>query len=309
MMVLFVLLQGNEVCSQSRVVFVDSYHEGYEWSDGITNAILKEFSQKKIDLTIIRMDSKRHTNKEFIQKAAENAKDRILSIKPDLIIASDDNASRYLIMPYFKNSSFPVIFCGINWDASLYGYPYQNSTGMIEVADIAKLTRYLASFTKGKRVSYLAADVLTARKEGLYYKIQLDNDIKNVYVNNLEEWVNAYKKLQTECDILIIGNNTGINDWNDQKALKTVMAHTRIPTGAIYDFMTPFALIGYIKDAGEQGEWAARAALKVLDGIPVTDIPMSKNKRFSLVINRKIAQAAGLKLSESLVSEADILIE
>ena len=154
----------TDMClAQSKVVYVNSYHEGYSWSDGIYRAIKKEFDGKKIDLTTIYLDSKRNPGKPFIREAADKAYETILSVRPDIIIASDDNASRYLVMPYLKNSTYPVIFCGINWDAEIYGYPYSNATGMIEISDVTKLIKYLENFTKGGKIAHLAADVLTAR--------------------------------------------------------------------------------------------------------------------------------------------------
>ena len=49
------------------------------------------------------------------------------------MIASDDNAQKYLVVPYLKGTQVPVIFNGVNWDASAYGFPTSNVTGMIEV--------------------------------------------------------------------------------------------------------------------------------------------------------------------------------
>ena len=46
------------------------------------------------------------------------AKAEIDAFKPDVVIAADDNASKYLIEPYFKDAALPFVFCGVNWDAS-----------------------------------------------------------------------------------------------------------------------------------------------------------------------------------------------
>lgn len=175
-----VILIPNTCVAQPKVIYVDSYHQGYPWSDGIYRAISNEFSGMDIGLTVIHLDSKRHPGKPFIRDAASRAYDTILSITPDIIIASDDNASRYLVMPHLKNSTYPVIFCGVNWDAGIYGYPFSNTTGMIEISDIKRLIGYLENFTGKKKIAYLAANVLTARKEGHYYTIALNRYIQNV---------------------------------------------------------------------------------------------------------------------------------
>ena len=67
-------------------------------------------------MIIFRMDTKRNTDEEFKKTAALKAKAEIEASKPDVVIAADDNASKYLIQPYFKDASLPFVFCGVNWD-------------------------------------------------------------------------------------------------------------------------------------------------------------------------------------------------
>ena len=71
---------------KDKVLYVDSYHEGFYWSDGITNGILKSLNITKhpggqldatfsrVELKIIRMDTKRNDSEEFKIKAAEKVK-------------------------------------------------------------------------------------------------------------------------------------------------------------------------------------------------------------------------------------------
>lgn len=102
------------------------------------------------------MDTKRNKSDDFIKEVALKAKNIIETFKPDVVIAADDNASKYLIEPYYKNASLPFVFCGVNWDASVYGYPYRNVTGMVEVAGAKKLVDLLKDFVKGGKVGLLA---------------------------------------------------------------------------------------------------------------------------------------------------------
>ncbi|MCP4577871.1 MAG: hypothetical protein GY846_16480 [Deltaproteobacteria bacterium] len=80
----------------------------------------------------------------------------------DVVIAADDNASKYLIKPFYKDAGLPFVFCGVNWDASNYGFPYRNVTGMIEVAGAKELVKILQGYAKGSRVALLADDTLSS---------------------------------------------------------------------------------------------------------------------------------------------------
>ena len=50
--------------SGKKVLFVDSYHEGYAWSDGITNSIKQTLEGSGVELKIFRMDTKRNRSDE-----------------------------------------------------------------------------------------------------------------------------------------------------------------------------------------------------------------------------------------------------
>jgi ABC-type uncharacterized transport system substrate-binding protein len=292
-----------------KILYIDSYHEGYEWSDGITRGVQSMLEGTDVELKIFRMDTKRNTSKNFIRKAAVDAKMLIEEYQPDVVIASDDNASNYLIEPFYKDADLPFVFCGINWDASMYGYPYKNATGMVEVASVPELLELLKPYAKGDRLAYLAADVTTARKEGLYYRKMFDLEVDERYVKTFAEWADVYAKLQNECDLLIFGNNAGINDWDDAQAEQVVMKETQIPTGALYDFLEQFALIGYTKVAEEQGEWAAKAALQILNGTDIGTIPITTNIRGNLSLNLKLAKKLGIEFPEDILTSANRVIE
>jgi len=117
------LVCGPALAAGKKVLFVDSYHEGYAWSDGVLNGVETGLDGKDVELKVIRMDTKRNKTDDFKKAAALKVKAEIESFKPDVVIASDDNAAKFLIVPYYKNSDLPFVFCGVSWDASGYGFP------------------------------------------------------------------------------------------------------------------------------------------------------------------------------------------
>ena len=129
------MMQG---AASKKCLFVNSYHTGYPWSDGIEKAISKTL-EGKCEYQHIEMDTKRNPTPEYAQKKALEIKAHIETWKPDVVITSDDNASKYLGVPYFKDSPIPFVFCGVNWSVSEYGYPFKNTTGMVEILAIEPL--------------------------------------------------------------------------------------------------------------------------------------------------------------------------
>ena len=303
------LMASAKAYDGKKILYIDSYHEGYAWSDGITQGVHNALKDSAATLKIIRMDTKRNANENFKKEAALKAKTVIEDYQPDVVIASDDNASKYLIAPFFNGKSIPFVFCGVNWDAGGYGFPSSNVTGMLEVTPVPQLINELKPFAKGDRIGFLAPDILTAKKEAENYKSVFGMKLTEYYASSYDDWKKGFKELQKQVDILIVDSDGGL--YNNQKAdmQSFVKANTTIPTGSAYDFMAHCTLFTFAKVAEEQGFWAAKAALKILDGTSPSQIPLEKNKEGKLIINMQIAQAMNANIPFEIIQAADLVIE
>ena len=54
-----------------KVLFIDSYHQGYDWSDGVTEGVQTALQGSGAELKIIRLDTKRNKDEAFKQEAAQ----------------------------------------------------------------------------------------------------------------------------------------------------------------------------------------------------------------------------------------------
>ncbi|MCB1760934.1 MAG: hypothetical protein KDI68_14280 [Gammaproteobacteria bacterium] len=306
------LIGGSAFAGQfdgKKVLFIDSYHEGYPWSDGITAGVKQGLAGSGVELKVIRMDTKRNKDEAFKVEAAAKAKSTIDAFKPDVVIAADDNASKYLVQPNYKDAGLPFVFCGVNWDASGYGYPYANVTGMVEVSGAKELVDLLKGFAKGSRVAFLAEDTLTERKEAENYRSKLNIDVQPTYVTSFAEWKQKFNEIQEQADILIHGNMAGVKDFNAAEAEAHALANAKIPSGAVQKGPMPYALVGYLKVAEEQGAWSADAALKILGGTSPADIPLSRNTEGNVVINLKMAEAGSFDVPFELIESATTVMK
>ncbi|PID41489.1 MAG: hypothetical protein CR981_03230, partial [Proteobacteria bacterium] len=171
-----------------KILFINSYHDGYPWSDGITNGVKRTLADTGVNLKIVWMDTKRNTDETFITEAAQRVRKEIETFRPDVVIAADDNASKHVIQPFFKDADLPFVFCGVNWDASIYGFPYKNVTGMVEVAGAKELIEILRDLAKGQKIAMLANDTYTARKDMENYRDKLGIDISLKLVDSMTAW-------------------------------------------------------------------------------------------------------------------------
>lgn len=307
-MLLLSLSVASAQTQGKKVLYIDSYHEGYAWSDGITKGVQTALSGSGVELKIFRMDTKRNNNEEFKKQAAEKAKAVIEEFKPDVVIASDDNASKFLIEPYYKGGDLPFVFCGVNWDASIYGFPVSNVTGMVEVDAVPQLIDQLKKFGKnqGDRIGYISENVETSMKNPKYYKSIFNIDIQTAFSESYEQFKKDFVDIQKNVDVLIIDY---VDGWKDQGVDDFIIQNTTVPTGVFQDSFATHALIGFTKVAEEQGGWAADAALKILKGTSPADIPIAKNKEGMLILNAKVAEKLSVTIPPEILESADQIIE
>ena len=302
---------------QKKLLYVNSYHKGYRWSDDIEKGLLRALSIKSRDdetfdnsassvrIKMVRMDTKRNKDEEFKKQAALKIKKLIEEWQPDIVVVSDDNASKYLIVPYFKDSKLPFVFCGVNYSAAEYGFPASNITGMIEVSPNAQVLTSLRKYAKGDRVGYMGANVLTGQKElkWLSQKEGIDFTVAKL-VDTFAEWKVAYLEFQKSVDMLLMVNPVCVKGWDREEALAFVLEHTEIPSGSTLLHVTPYVLIGRVRIAGELGWWAGKTALKILNGMSPSQIPVVHNQYSRLYLNMKLAEKLNIKFPMDIIKDA-----
>jgi ABC-type uncharacterized transport system substrate-binding protein len=294
-----------------KVLFIDSYDESYPWSADITRAIRSVMDEAGVSLRISRMKTKSNSAEEYIITKGVELKVLINSYQPDVVIACDDNAARYVVAPYLRNTATPVVFCGINWDAGKYGFPADNVTGMVEFNPVAEIIAILkAAGGNPERIGVLAPDNETERADIVGAKEMLGVTFRHVrHVQTFAEWKAAYVDLQGKVDMLVVQNNAGIAGWDDAEAARVVNAATTTLTASFNPWMAPYAAVIYAKIGTEQGRWAAQTALRILDGAKPADIPLAHNKENALLINARLHRMSPLKIPPAYFAAAAQVIE
>ena len=287
-------------------LWVSSYHQGYEWEDGIGRGITAALAEH-CKIHRFSMDTKRNPDPEFGRKKGAEAFALVQSLKPDVIIASDDNASRYFVQPFMKDAKIPVVFCGVNWTVSEYGYPYKNATGMVEFAPAKPLIREIKKIIRSpKRGLYLSSDVPTEHTDYSWYRRLFAEEgvvVDDRLVRTMESWELGYLEGQ-KYDFIILGPHAGINDWDHQRAKQFSLDNTGKLTITNYDWMMAYAMIAITKIPDEQGEWAGNVALAILDGVSPAVIPIVPNRHWNLFVNERLVERAGIALDRNFLLTA-----
>lgn len=291
-----------------KVFYIDSYHE--EYKPGIDQRktfsdILKNYGVK---IKTAFLDAKNISDEKILKNNAAKIANEIENYTPDIVIASDDDANKFVVVPYLKNKNLPIIFIGVNWDASKYGYPTENITGQIEVELIENLIALLKSYSKGDKIGLITANTTTDKIALDYYINKIGLKFKEIYlVDYFNEWKEKYIKLQDQVDLIIFRNMTGIKNWNNEEALDFIYKNSKKPSGTASSHMQQFVLITVAKNNKEFGEYAAETVIEILKGRKIADMQLSKNKNARRYLNMKLAKKLNIKFDLSLIESSNIV--
>ncbi len=292
-----------------RIMWVDAYYAEYAWSGQIEEGLRGVLDASGVDFQIVRMDTNRHTEAGYCESAGEAALAEIEAFAPDVLIVTDDSPQKCLVVPHLMDSDLPIVFAGVNWDASVYGYPNEHITGMVEVDLIQQAIDLLKLYANGDRIAYLGPDIATEQKTTAIYNDRFFDGAMQVYlVTTFEEFKETFLQIQTEADMLVIGNDAGIEGWNAEEARDFILRNTRIPSTSRQDWLAPYVLLVMARIGQEQGQWAAQTALSIIDGTPITDIPVTQNQIGNLILNLDMADQLKVVFFPSIFRNADEII-
>lgn len=301
-------LEASESLAGKKVLFVSSYHDGLVGADDVVAGVKEGLQGSGVEMSSIFMDAKRNPAESFAKEAALRVKEKIESHRPDLVIACDDPAAKYLIQTYYRDAALPIVFCGVNWDASVYSFPYRNVTGVKEMELVPQMLRLLKVYARGDRMSFLAADNLSERKNIEFHKKLFGLSYSAGYfVKTFAEYKAAYLKLQKEADLIVMLSPSGITGWDDAEAKRFVTENASIPSGTMVPWVAPFSLLTLSQILKEQGILASSIALRILRGERPSDIPITENTGGKLYINMPIAMRLGITFESKLLRLAEII--
>ena len=310
-----ILLAGTATSAMAQdatpqVLFINSYHAGYNWSDGIQSAAEEILAEAGIGFQAHYMDTKLNPGADFIEQAAREVVDLIEQLDPDLVITSDDNAASSVIAQYYQDADLPFVFTGINWDASAYGFPYDNVTGMVEIDNLAGTLSLLEPVIGPvNSIGYLSGNESTNERMRAQFEDMLGIEVVLYAGEDFADFQQGFLELQQERDLVIISGIAAIPDWNDDEAARFFAENTTGPSVAFQRGTAPYAMFTYVKIPEEQGIWAATAAIMILNGLSPSDIPITQNSQGSLLLNRPLVAAAGIEVPDTLLHIIDDFIE
>jgi len=276
----------GQTTPHKRILVINSYHQGFKWTDDLTQGIIDVFRDLAADTEIYLeyMDSKRNPATEYLDQLAEMLRIKYQARPVDLIICSDNNAFNFLkeraehILP-----GVPVVFCGVNFFAPDEIAGLSNFTGVSEETDFrATLELALRLHPDTERVLIIDDGTTTGKK----LKNNLEQIIpaftgrvavdlpENLTMAELQHLVSTLPQHSIVLYTLFFRDGAGkFFEYDD--SVRLISQASTVPVYGSWDFSLGFGIVGGRLTSGyAQGEAASRLALRILHGENPAEIPV-----------------------------------
>ena len=293
-----------------RILYLNSYHYGYEWSDSLSIGAMQVFRQSAPEARVYieYLDGKHF---ELTEERMKAELDRILGkYGPDffdIVVTSDDpafdfmRAYRDLLVP-----GKPVVFSGVNAASADDRQIPDGFTGIVEPFDYQGIVSIVRQVFPDRRNGYLIVDNSVTGRVLVAMARKLADDVPEVTLNILdggdlshEDLLDELRGLEDDAFVIIGVWQTDKSGhyFNVSEAFQDI---TNASTAPVFVILRTSLAIGYAGGVAisgvHQGRIAAGMALRILEGTPVSSIPVTSNNLYDRMLNRSaIERGWGVK--------------
>ncbi|WP_338667417.1 hybrid sensor histidine kinase/response regulator [Pseudodesulfovibrio methanolicus] len=293
---------------KKSVLCLNSYHDGYQWSDAIMRGIrsILENSHYKIDLQIEYMDAKRYNYEDVTRMLLRLYKEKFKNEKFDLIMTSDNDA--YSFATQYRDILFPgvpLVYCGVNF-LNTDDTDSDNATGVIESFDLSKTLDVALRLHPDKRHITVVGDSSTA---GAAIKRQVQSQLARYKVPLVAEyWTDMSLKnvldrvahLPSDTFLFFIPYYQVIDGrfLTAEEAMQAIYTRSPVPIYTAWEFLAGSGAVGGNMLSGYlHGQRAAEIALEILDGKSADDIPVYRETTGHYIFDYKVMQRLHLDMA------------
>ena len=292
-----------------KVFVVFSYHSEFSWVIDENKGLNEGFAGQNFELERFYMDTKRKTSLEWKQAITDSAIARITAFKPDLVMVFDDNACEW-IAKHYAGSTLPVVFAGMNFEPSHYGFPTANITGVVEHIPLKAMVDLVTELDPTvRKVAFISDDSPTSagideRLPSLDLPVEI---LEVVATNDFNQWKAKITAWQDQVDAIGLFTYNTIKDENSAVSMPTasvmqwIIENSKLPEFASFNFaVKDGALCSSYKAGNTQGKVAAEMAIKILTGTSPADLKIIDPPESIRIVNQARAKQLGIQIPEDM---------
>lgn len=283
---MFSVPTASQALEKKNVLILNSYHQGFRWTDDITRGIITAMdpASDKTRIYIEYLNTKWANGARYYQELSRLLAIRYAKTRFDLIVCSDTDALVFLLD--YRDKIFgriPVVFCGVNYfeEQDLRGKSL--FTGVSETADLKESLDLALRLHPGTKEIFVINDNGTP---GRKVRDQLNQLVprypgkvritfaKSVDLNRI---VADVASLPSDALIFytFFYGDPAVRFYENIESISRIAAQARVPIYGSWDFNLGFGMVGGKLTSGyDQGVTAGKMGLRILKGERVETIPV-----------------------------------
>lgn len=199
-----------------RILVLHSYSEDYVWTRDINVGLDRVLGgDGSVEIRYHYMETKKHSGSEFKRRAGIAAQHAIANVKPDVVIAVDDNAQKLAAKYFVDHPEINIVFAGINGSIAPYGYDKANNvTGILERKPVRAVVEVIAQLDQVRqregvsRVLFVSDKSHSAERDA---KLMENADwgavdyLGNESVKTFADWKALIGGIEGRADYILVG--------------------------------------------------------------------------------------------------------
>ena len=271
-----------------RVVVLHSYNDGFSWSDSISDGIRNVFAAQmdEAEIKVEYLDTRFRASSTYLTSVKATLIAKYQDRKVDVVIASDDHALNFM-RSYGEEifTDVPVVFCSVS------GFKPEmrrqlKLTGLLESIDIrSTIDTALQLHPDTENI----AVILDKSRTGQALKLKTDEALKHISQKTKISYLEGFTVNQLKGKLKVFPQNTVVllfifppdesgRAFSHEVSLKHIRPHSPFPIYAVWQFYLGHGIVGgRLADGYEEGQRAARMAIRILNGESAADIALEKS--------------------------------
>jgi hypothetical protein len=304
--------------NKPRILVLHSYSDDYVWTRQINVGLDRVFGKVQgVDIRNHEMRTKKMSGKCYKHRAGIAGHSTIELIRPNVIVAIDDNAQKYVAKQYVNNPDIKIVFAGINGSPEPYGYLEANNvTGILERKPAVALSEVILLLSENlgiigqkPKAIFLSDESHSTERDGGY----LDS-IDWVGVDYLgrhpkatfDDWQSAVKNMKGKADFILVGGYRKLHKSpgsakfvNAKEVMTWTEANSPVPVIGMNTFNTEEgAMLSVGVSPYEQGEVAASMAIKLIEGVDIKSLPIQTSSQYVVAVRKSALDARNISIPE-----------
>ncbi len=292
-----------------KVLLLNSYHQGYKWTDDETRGVLAAFGHtKNVQVYVEYMGTKWSSDQAYFRQLRDVYQSKFGKIPLDVIVATDNDAFDFLRR--YRDEVFgklPAVFCGVNFFQMEDLAGYDLFTGLNETAEFKEnIDLILRLHPSTKTIVFVTDTSITGRKtHDLFmqaipeYRGRLDFQfLEDVTMNDLLETVAHLPDGSVVLHTFFFKDKAG-RIFEYDEGIELISAVSRVPVYGAWDFSLGHGIVGgYLTNGFDQGRIAGEMAARVLTGERVEDIPPVMKSPARVMFDQRQMDRWGIKRAD-----------